>query len=143
MNTTARAAVPCVAALLLFACSDDPAQAPDPLDGGILATFSVEGETFRVWTDVDATIADILALQAGQSSATIPNGTLVRGAGPGDFNAPYSWHIDPTDLQMAELTIEVCSGTPSYVEANVDEWVDVVGQYCPWSAELVAVEDHR
>jgi hypothetical protein len=51
--------------------------------------------------------------------------------------------MDPTDLEMAEATIEVCSGLPSFVEANVDEWVDVVGQYCPWSAVLEGVEDFR
>ena len=44
---------------------------------------------------------------------------------------------------MAEFTIEVCDGRPSFVEENVDEFVDNVGRYCPWSAALVQVEDFR
>ena len=132
-------------ALSVAACkgSDDPTDPDNPLAGGIVATFTVEGETFRIWTDNVIAISDILALQTGVGRATIPNSTLRRGPGIGDHNAPYSWHMDPTDLEMAEATIEVCSGLPSFVEANVDEWVDVVGQYCPWSAVLEGVEDFR
>ena len=44
---------------------------------------------------------------------------------------------------MAELTIEVCSGLPSFVEENLEEWLTGVGQYCPWSARLVGLEDFR
>ncbi len=44
---------------------------------------------------------------------------------------------------MAEVTIELCDGTPSYVEAHLDEWIEQVGRYCPWSARLVALEDRR
>jgi hypothetical protein len=133
------------AVLSVAACGgdDDPTDPDNPLAGGIVATFTVEGEAFRVWTDNVIAISDILALQAGIGDATIPNSTLRRGPGIGDHNAPYGWHMDPTDLEMAELTIEVCSALPSFVEANVDEWVDVVGQYCPWSAVLEGVEDFR
>lgn len=126
------------------ACGDDnPADPGNGLEGGVLATFAVEGETFRVWTDNALAIADLRALEAGIGHATIPNARLLRGPGRGDHNAPYSWHMDPSDLEMAELTIEVCSALPSHVEANVDEWVDVVGQYCPWSAVLTELEDFR
>lgn len=132
-------------ALLSPACTDDdsPTDPDNPLAGGIVATFTVEGESFSVWTDNVIAINDILSLQVGTGTATIPNSTLRRGPGRGDHNAPYSWHMDPTDLEMAEATIEVCSALPSFVEANVDEWVDVVGQYCPWSAVLKDVEDFR
>ena len=111
--------------------------------GGVLATFTVEGEPFRLWTDDESTVRDILDLQSGEGTAAIPNGALLRGSGPAEFNAPYSWHLDPTDVEMAELTIELCSARPGHVEANVDEWVDVVGRYCPWSAVLVSVDDRR
>jgi hypothetical protein len=133
-----------VGLLALVGCeSSDPVDPDDPLAGGIVATFDVEGETFRVWTNNVIAITDILALQAGVGRATIPNAPLERGPGRGDHNAPYSWHMDGSRLEMAELTIEVCSAVPSYVEANVDEWVEVVGQYCPWSAVLLDVEDYR
>ena len=49
----------------------------------------------------------------------------------------------PEQIEMAELTIEVCDGNPTFVEENVDYFVDTVGNYCPWSAELTGVEDFR
>lgn len=133
-----------VATLATSGCGDDgPAGPGDLLAGGVLATFSVEGEPFRVWTDNADVVADLQALEAGTTAATIPNGVLRRGAGRGDHNTPWTWHLDPTELEMAELTTEVCSARPSHVEENLDEWVDVVGRYCPWSAELVQLDDHR
>jgi hypothetical protein len=36
---------------------------------------------------------------------------------------------------MAEATIDLCDGLPSYVEENVDEFVENVGRYCPWAAK--------
>lgn len=41
---------------------------------------------------------------------------------------------------MAEVTIELCDGTPSLVEADLDYWLNAVGRFCPWSAELVSVD---
>lgn len=129
--------------VLLPACDGDPVGPGDGLDGGVLATFDVEGEQFRIWVRNEATIAQLLALRDGESSATIPNGPLRAGSGRSDHNAPWSWHLDPDLTSMAELTIEVCSGLPSFVEQNLTEWLGNVRQYCPWSAQLVGLEDFR
>lgn len=128
--------------LALVACGSDPV-GPGELEGGVLATFLVVDETFKVWTTNETTIQQILDVAAGSSLATIPNGRLVSGPGPGSYNAPYSWHLDPELTAMAEATIEVCSGRPSFVEDDLDQWINVVGRFCPWSAELVNVEDFR
>jgi hypothetical protein len=132
-------------ALLLVACAPTPAPAtPTPaLQGGVLATFDVVGDTFRVWVTNPATVEQLLALQAGESTAAIPNGRIRAGAGAGDHNAPWSWHLDPEDIEMADFTIEVCDGEPSYVEANLGEFIDNVQRYCPWSATLIELEDRR
>ena len=132
-----------IAAALLAtaACGSDPT-AP-ALQGGILATFQSSGEQFRVWVTSETAIEQILALQAGESEASIPNGPLVRGSGADDHNDPWSWHFDPEQIEMAELTIELCDGRPSYVEENLDTYIEEVGRYCPWGAELVSVEDYR
>lgn len=130
----------------LSACDSDSngGDEHDPaLDGGIVATFTNQDETFRVWITNETTIQQVLALQAGTSDANIPNGKILHGPGVADHNEPWSWHLDPEDIEMADLTIEVCDGRPSYVEENVDEFVDVVDRYCPWGAELVDVEDYR
>ena len=112
-----------------------------PLEGGILATFDVVGETYRIFVTNETTIEQVFALQRGESQATIPSGLIVRGSVP--YNEPWSWHIDPGDIHMAEFTIELCDGTPSQVEANLDYWVETVKRFCPWGAELVGIQDYR
>jgi len=58
-------------------------------------------------------------------------------------NKAGSWHIDPEEVTMAEVNIEPCDGLPCYVEARLDDRIATVGHYCPWSAELNALEDYR
>jgi len=106
----------------------------------IIATFDVAGETFRVRIENTTTIEQVRALERGESTATIPNGRLLAGS---DGNEPWSWHLDPFDIEMAEVTIELCDGTPSLVEADLDYWIGTVGRFCPWSAQLVSVEDGK
>lgn len=135
-----------VAATLVgsLGCGSDPA-APDrgELAGGVLATFDVSGEEFHVWTDDGAAVQQLLDVEAGRSQATIPNGRLLEGPGRGEHNAPWSWHLDPQDLTMAEVTAEVCDGRPSFVESDLEYWLNEVGRFCPWSAELVELQDFR
>lgn len=128
----------------LAGCDSDANDIKDSqLDGGILATFDVSGTEYRIWITNETTIDQVLALQAGTSDANIPNGEILRGPGRTDHNDPWSWHISPENIEMAELTIELCDGNPTFVEENVDYFVNTVGNYCPWSAELVDVEDFR
>jgi hypothetical protein len=67
---------------------------------------------------------------AGRGSG-FPAGPLRRG--DGGFNAPWSWHLDPAETRIVEAAIEVCDGTPSYVEAHLDDFPT----YCPWGAAIV------
>jgi hypothetical protein len=117
----------------------EPAPATE-LQGGVLATFEVNGEQFQAWVTNSQTVQQILDLAAGASTANIPNGRILRGPGPAAYNAPWSWHLDPEDIEMTEMTTEVCDGMPSYVEEHLDEFVDTIGRYCPWSARLVDVQ---
>lgn len=111
------------------------------LSSGILATFDVVGEKYSIFITNEETIEQVLAAQRGESQARIPSGRLLRGSVL--YNEPWSWHIDSEDVHMAEVTIELCDGTPSQVEANLDYWVDTVQRFCPWSAKLVRIEDFR
>lgn len=132
-----------VLALSAAGCGFGDDDEDNALAGGVLATFDVVGEEFKVWVTNANTIDQILALEAGESQAGIPSGRILHGPGQGDHNAPWTWHLDPEDIEMAEMTIGGCDAAPNYVEANVDEFVDVVQRYCPWSAQLVSVEDFR
>ena len=131
-----------VAGALAAACAS-PAAPSDELRGGVLATFRTAGQTFKVFVTAPATINALFALQRGDATASIPNGRILGGPGAGAHNAPYSWHLDPADVELADLTMEVCDGSPSYVEAHVTEYVEKIGRYCPWGATLVALRDFR
>ena len=131
---TAMAALP--------SCGTSSTGPGDLLEGGILATFRVSQEEFRVWVTNEETIQQIFDLQDGTSSANIPNGALHEGQGRADHNAPWIWHLDPIDIDMAESTIEVCDGRPSLVDSLFNDYL-TVGRFCPWGAELVGVQDFR
>ena len=125
-------------ALFLSACSSPTS--PE-LEGGVLATFDVRGERYSIFIIDARAIEQVLALSKGQSEARIPSGRVVKGRE--SYNAPWSWHIDPRDIQMAEVTMELCDGLPSDVEKDIDYWAGTVGRFCPWSAVLVSLKDYR
>ena len=132
------------ASLLLTSVGCDTASNDDgQLAGGVLVTFNVESEQFKIWITKETTIQQVLDLRDGKSNANIPNGALRRNSGKDNYNAPWSWHVDPEDIEMAESTIEVCDGLPSFIEVDIDYWVDTVSHFCPWSATLGSVEDFR
>jgi hypothetical protein len=45
------------------------------------------------------------------------------------------------DVELVDITIEVCDGTVSMVDEAVDYWINTVGRFCPWDARAVEVED--
>jgi hypothetical protein len=121
----------------------EPSPPADELRGGVLATFTVGPEQFKVWITNSAAIERVLALRAGGEGGGIPNGKIHRGNGHAGHNAPFSWHLDPDDIQVVDVAIELCDGRPSYVEQHVAEYVDTINRYCPWGAKLSAVQDYR
>jgi hypothetical protein len=123
---------------LLSACSTP--EAPE-LKGGVLATFDVGSERYSIFITNQQTIEQVYALSRGQSQAAIPSGRVLTGQV--SYNKPWHWHIDSQDIAMAEATIELCDGSPSMVEQNIDYWVGTVGRFCPWSARLVSLKDYR
>lgn len=112
-----------------------------PLSGGILATFDVVGEQYSIFITNNETIQELFAVQRGESRATIPNGLIVEGAV--FYNQPWSWHIDSEDIHMVEMTIELYDGVPSFVENELEYWLESVHRYAPWSATIKTIEDFR
>jgi hypothetical protein len=110
------------------------------LTGGILVTFNVVGETYKVFITNKQTIDQVFALEAGTSEAKIPNAKLVRGT---DYNAPWSWHTDPQDIQMVDITAELYDGRPSDVENDLNYWLDTVKRFAPWAATIADIQDLR
>lgn len=132
-------------AAVLAACSSaagpSPSPSPSPSPGGspdagaVVVTIRVVGETYRILLTDPADIAVARDLLAGKEAPRIPNGKVIRGD-DGGVNTGYSWHIDPNDIEWADVTIEVCDGTPSDVETGTI----TSDRFCPWSAEVVALE---
>lgn len=38
------------------------------------------------------------------------------------------------------MTIELCDGTPAMIDDDLETWLTSVGSFCPWSAQVIAVE---
>ena len=104
--------------------------------GPVVVTFEVAGaEEYRIELIDPADIATARRLLAGEAAPTIPNGLVLPG--DGGVNAPWSWHIDPADIEFAEITTEVCDGLPSDVEAGA-----ISGpRFCPWTAQVIEISD--
>ena len=102
---------------------------PTTVSADFVVAVGAERFVLRV-TDLE-TIRLARERLAGRGSR-FPAGPVRRG--DGGFNAPWSWHLDPAETRMVEVAIEVCDGTPSYVEAHLDEFP----MYCPWGASVLA-----
>lgn len=115
---------------VLASCSD----AATGISTGGTFIVAVGTEQFRVRIDNALLASQARRMMNRQEQQKIINGELDRG--DGGFNTGYSWHMKPGTIEFADVTMELCDGTPSYVEAHVDEWI---GQrYCPWSGRFIS-----
>jgi hypothetical protein len=105
---------------------------------GLYATFRVVDDVFYVWITNPTGINEAIALWRGQSMAAIPVGAV--DCANGMFNCGWTWRIKPDVVRFAEVTIELCDGTPSYVQGHCASFAN---SYCPWSAQLIALRDCR
>jgi hypothetical protein len=99
-----------------------------------MATIAVGTDRYRILLVDPAQIAIAQDLLAGKEAPTIPNGKLLRGVT--GVNTGHSWSIDPTDIQFADMTMELCDGNPS----QIDDGTFTADRFCPWSAQVVAIE---
>jgi hypothetical protein len=126
-----------VVALLLVACAGDGDASGDPAPpgGSVIVTFEVAGgEQFKVLLTDQADIDVANRLVAGEDAPSIPNGRVIRDD-PG-VNDGWTWSLDPADFEFADVTIEVCDGIPSDVEAGLV----TSDRYCPWSAVIADIQ---
>jgi hypothetical protein len=109
-------------------CHSNPS-GPAPISADFVVDVAGERFVFRT-TDSETIRLANEHLQGG--NRRFPSGPLLTGSG--GFNDPWTWHLDPAQSRMVEAAIEVCDGTPSYVESHKPDFP----QYCPWSARIVA-----
>jgi hypothetical protein len=117
------------------------------LAGGVLVSATAVDESYRVWL----TNATGIAMAYDFAWDRLPwryqggffGGPLRSGPGAGEHNAPWSWHLDPNETSIGEGTVEECQGRPSFVEQNVEAWIQLIGRYCPSIDQLVSIVDYR
>ena len=129
-------------------CPDTGQPLPEnaELAGGVLVSAVAIDESYRVWLTNATGIAQVYDLAWGRpplQRGGLFNGLLRSGPGKGEHNAPWSWHLEPSATGVAEGVIEACTGRPSFVEQNVEAWIELVGRYCPEVTQLVSVVDYR
>jgi hypothetical protein len=96
---------------------------------------TVNGERFVVRASDPATNRALDGrLRSGKPGIII--GTVAKGDGA--FNAPWRWHLVPETVNVADVSIELCDGLPSHVEADVDAWMTSVKSFCPWGAVVAS-----
>ncbi len=117
---------------LLAGCDDSPTtRGEDDRDAFLV---EVLGEQFYVRaTDPDAVAALNARVQSGEVSVVL--GEVKQG--DGGFNAPWSWHLDPASVEVADAAMELCDGRPSFVQKDVAKWIAEARVFCPWSAKVV------
>lgn len=118
-----------VLALVLVGCGGS--------DGQFAIWETPDGSQFATKITDDASLQRIQDALSTDGRAGIPNGRLQHG--DGGFNDGHAWHV--VDVDLVDVAIELCDATASMVDADVDYWVNTVGQYCPWGAVVVAIAD--
>jgi hypothetical protein len=119
--------------LVAAACTNPPPPSAPVAD--VTVTFLVaDRETYRIRLTDPADIEIARQLLAGEVDPKIPNGIVVRG--DSDVNIDYTWHIDPDSVEFVDFTTEVCDGLPS----DVEQGIITSEYYCPWAAEVIAIE---
>jgi len=98
----------------------------------------VHGERFIIYVTDAETIELAIENMQGKNKM-FPMGEL--GRGDGGFNKPWSWHLKPDTVRMVEVSIELCDGTPSFVEDELEYWLETVKNYCPWGGRIIAMGD--
>jgi hypothetical protein len=109
---------------------------PPPEEAGVIVTFLVaEQEEYKIRLTDPMDIEFARQLLNDEAAPSIPNGLVVRGES--DVNLGYTWHIDPDSVDFVDVTTEVCDGLPS----DVEQGIITSEYYCPWAAEVIAIEE--
>ena len=108
--------------------------------GGAFITFNICDESLTVWIENNDFIDTAIDIYNGNTRMMIPVFMLREGT---DCDPQWSWHVDPQEAFWAEVTIELCDGRPSYIEQDLDYWLNTVKEYCPWSAQIQSIDDRR
>lgn len=109
---------------------------PSEIQGKSFILETANGDKFKAYATDPEAIQLLIDNYYGLNNMFVM-GRLVIG--DGGFNSPWSWHLDPDHVTMAEFAIELCDGTPSEVEHNLPYWLFQVETFCPWSSKVIEI----
>lgn len=136
--TTYQNILPILALLIFSFCS---ACSTNSNDDGRYFEFTHESDDINYTMVAKTSNADVIARIEQELSVPFEertmhiNGPIERGNK--GYNSNWSWHFVEDQWELAEISVEVCDGRPSFVEEDLDYWVDTVGRFCPWGARVV------
>ena len=90
---------------------------------------------FVVFTNKPEMVEQMRAeLERPQEERQIVAGT-VKARRPG-YNPEWRYILGPRSIFLGEVFIEVCDGSPYYVQRHLDEWRGKT--WCPWSSHVAS-----
>ncbi len=133
--------LPLLLALAASSCGGGAAESPPPEQPSTVTfVFRLRGhpstEEFRVSTSSPSFTSQVRAQLLLPESQRVLFVVGAIQAGNGGHNIGWSWHYSSASL--AEVAIELCDGTPSMVEADLNYWLNTVTTFCPWSSYAYA-----
>lgn len=109
---------------------------PSEIQGKSFILQTANGDRFKVYATDPEAIQLLTDNYYGLNNMFVMGGLVI---GNGGFNSPWSWHLDPDHVTMAEFSIELCDGTPAEVERNLPYWLFQVETFCPWSSKVIEI----
>jgi hypothetical protein len=109
---------------------------PSEIQGKSFILQTANGDRFKVYATDPEAIQLLTDNYHGLNNMFVMGGLVI---GNGGFNSPWSWHLDPDHVTMAEFSIELCDGTPAEVERNLPYWLFQVETFCPWSSKVIEI----
>jgi hypothetical protein len=96
--------------------------------------FRERSAEFSVFVSTQQEI-DQMASEANSDEKTlIVSGIVTRQA---QYNSPWRFTMGHRTIELGEVFIEVCDGSPRYVNRNRDDWLG--DRWCPWSSYVKRV----
>ena len=129
--------LPLLALTLALGAAAPASAAPDrPRWQWAVVVWATPDGTFRTRITDEASIERLVT--ATSDRVGIPNGRLVRGTAE---NRGHAWHLE--DVEIVDMTIELCDGTARMVDDELDRWIAENGRYCPWDARVLRYRARR
>ena len=89
---------------------------------------------FTAFVGTQPEIDQMTAEAEAEDKTKIVSGIVRKGRG---YNPDWNFSMGPHSIELGEVFIEVCDGSPFYVQRHRDEWLKE--RWCPWDSYVKRV----